>query len=155
GRGPGDLHGRRRHRRGRPPEGHSRDAANRPAAAVPAPDARPPVINAPHSVLGLLEPLLLAAVNTVRISAGAFVVAVTLGLALASLRHLVRARALRIGIQVYVEIFRNVPSLTHLFILYYGLAYAGLRLGSMTAAILGLGLIGAASLSEVYRAGLQ
>src|SRR5262245_2535328 len=74
---------------------------------------------------------------------------------LASLRHLVRARALRIAIQVYVEIFRNVPSLTHLFILYYGLAYAGLRLGSITAAILGLGLIGAASLSEVYRAGLQ
>jgi polar amino acid transport system permease protein len=113
------------------------------------------MINAPHSVLGLLEPLLLALVNTVLISAGAFVVAVTLGLMLASLRHLVRARALGIGIQIYVEIFRNVPSLTHLFILYYGLAYAGLRLGSITAAILGLGLIGAATLSEVYRAGLQ
>jgi polar amino acid transport system permease protein len=113
------------------------------------------VINAPHTVLGLLEPLLLALVNTVLISAGAFVIAVTLGLALASLRHLIRARALRVGIQIYVEIFRNVPSLTHLFILYYGLAYAGLRLGSMTAAILGLGLIGAATLSEVYRAGLQ
>jgi len=113
------------------------------------------VINAPHSVLGLLEPLLLALVNTVLISAGAFVVAVTLGLTLASLRHLVRVRAVGVGIQIYVEIFRNVPSLTHLFILYYGLAYAGLRLGSMTAAILGLGLIGAATLSEVYRAGLQ
>lgn len=113
------------------------------------------MMNAPHSVLGLLQPLLLALVNTVLISAGAFVVAVTLGLTLASLGHLVRARALGIGIQIYVEIFRNVPSLTHLFILYYGLAYAGLRLGSMTAAILGLGLIGAATLSEVYRAGLQ
>jgi His/Glu/Gln/Arg/opine family amino acid ABC transporter permease subunit len=113
------------------------------------------VINAPHTVLGLLEPLLLALVNTVLISAGAFVVAVVLGLALASLRHLIRARVVRVGIQIYVEIFRNVPSLTHLFILYYGLAYAGLRLGSMTAAILGLGLIGAAVLSEVYRAGLQ
>jgi polar amino acid transport system permease protein len=113
------------------------------------------VINAPHSILGLLEPLLPALVNTVLISAGAFVLAVVLGLALASLRHLVKARALQLGIQVYVEIFRNVPSLTHLFILYYGLAYAGLRLGSMTAAILGLGLIGSASLSEVFRAGLQ
>lgn len=113
------------------------------------------MINAPHTVLGLLEPLLLALVNTVLISAGAFVVAVVLGLALASLRYLIRARVVRVGIQIYVEIFRNVPSLTHLFILYYGLAYAGLRLGSMTAAILGLGLIGAAVLSEVYRAGLQ
>jgi polar amino acid transport system permease protein len=113
------------------------------------------VINAPHTVLGLLEPLLLALVNTVLISAGAFVVAVVLGLTLASLRHLIRARVVRVGIQIYVEIFRNVPSLTHLFILYYGLAYAGLRLGSMTAAILGLGLIGGATLSEVYRAGLQ
>lgn len=113
------------------------------------------MINAPHTVLGLLDPLLLASVNTVLISAGAFVVAVSLGLALASLRHLIRARAVRVGIQIYIEIFRNVPSLTHLFILYYGLAYAGLRLGSMTAAILGLGLIGAATLSDVYRAGLQ
>ena len=113
------------------------------------------MITAPHSVLGLLEPLLFALVNTALISAGAFAVAILLGLALASLRHLVRARAIRLCIQAYVEIFRNVPSLTHLFILYYGLAYAGLRLGSITAAILGLGLIGAASLSEVYRAGLQ
>lgn len=113
------------------------------------------MIDAPHTVPGLLAPLLLALGNTALISTGAFVVAVSLGLALASLRHLVRARALRAGIQIYVEIFRNVPSLTHLFILYYGLAYAGLRLGSMSAAIIGLGLIGAATLGEVYRAGLQ
>jgi polar amino acid transport system permease protein len=113
------------------------------------------VLIVPHSVLGLLEPLLLALVNTALISAGAFIVAVLLGLGLASLRHLKQARVIRICIQAYVEVFRNVPSLTHLFILYYGLAYAGLRLGSITAAILGLGLIGAASLSEVYRAGFQ
>ena len=75
------------------------------------------MITAPHSVLGLLEPLLLALVNTVLISAGAVVVAVNLGLALASFRQHTNARIIRIGIQAYVEIFRNVPSLTHLFIL--------------------------------------
>ncbi len=106
-------------------------------------------------VLEFAVPLVEAAGITIIVSIGAFFVAVTMGLGLASLRHFYTTPVIRWPIQAYVELFRNIPSLTHLFILFYGLAYLGLRLGSITAAILGLGLIGAASLSETFRAGFE
>ena len=105
--------------------------------------------------LEFLIPLLTAALTTIGISAGAFVVALVLGFVLASVRYLWPVRLVTIPLQAFVEIYRNIPSLTHLFILYFGLAYLGVRLSSVTAAVLGLGLIGAAGLSEVYRAGFQ
>jgi polar amino acid transport system permease protein len=100
-------------------------------------------------------PLLTAALTTIVISVGAFVVALLLGFVLASIRYLWPVRLVTIPLQAFVEIYRNIPSLTHLFVLYFGLAYLGVRLDSIVAAILGLGLIGAAGLSEVYRAGFQ
>lgn len=109
----------------------------------------------PAAVFDFLLPLLASALTTVGISAGAFVVAILLGFTLASVRYLWPTRLVTIPLQAFVEIYRNVPSLTHLFVLYFGLAYLGVRLSSVAAAILGLGLIGAAGLSEVYRAGFQ
>ncbi len=103
----------------------------------------------------VLLALLMGALTTLEVSFGALILAVLLGAALASVQHLARSRVLHAAVRTYVEVFRNVPSLTHLFVIYFGLAYAGIRLGSMTAAILGLGLIGAAVLTDVFRAGLQ
>lgn len=103
----------------------------------------------------IAEALLTGACVTLQVSAGALAVAVCLGLLLASLGVLRPARSVRIIIAAYVEIFRNIPSLTHLFLIYFGLAYLGLRLTSLTAAVLGLGLIGGAVLADVFRAGLQ
>jgi His/Glu/Gln/Arg/opine family amino acid ABC transporter permease subunit len=107
------------------------------------------------TIQDFLVPLLLGAVTTLVISCGAFVLASLLGFLIASARYLWPSRMLSAVIQVFVEIYRNVPSLTHLFILYFGLAYLGIRLSSIAAAVLGLGLIGAAGLSEVYRAAFQ
>ena len=45
-------------------------------------------------------------------------------------------------INIFVEVFRGLPALAVLFILYFGLAYSGLRLEPFTAAVLGLSLIG-------------
>ena len=56
-------------------------------------------------------------------------------------------------INIFVEVFRGLPALAVLFILYFGLAYSGLRLEPFTAAVLGLSLIGGAMLTEVFRAG--
>lgn len=56
-------------------------------------------------------------------------------------------------INIYVEVFRGLPALAVLFILYFGLAHAGLKLQPFTAAVLGLSLIGGAMLTEVFRAG--
>lgn len=107
------------------------------------------------AIQDFLVPLLLGAVTTIVVAGGAFVVATVLGFAIASSRYLWPSRLLNGAIQVFVEIYRNIPSLTHLFVLYFGLAYIGIRLTSIAAAIIGLGLIGAAGLSEVYRAAFQ
>lgn len=105
--------------------------------------------------LGFVIPLLVAAGVTIKVSVGAFVLAILLGLVLASIRFFVPSPIVRIPIAIYVEIFRNVPSLTHLFIIFFGLAYMGVRLGSISAAVIGLGLIGAAMLADVFRAGFE
>ena len=106
-------------------------------------------------VLGFAIPLVLAAGVTIEVSLGAFALATVLGLLLASIRFFAPSRFVQIPIQVYIEIFRNVPSLTHLFIIFFGLAYLGIRLDSLSAAIIGLGLIGAAILTEIFRAGFE
>lgn len=105
--------------------------------------------------LSFIVPLVLAAIVTIKVAAGAFVVATLLGLVLATVRFFVPSRIVRLPITVYIEVFRNVPSLTHLFIIFFGLAYLGIRLNSIGAAILGLGLIGAAVLADVFRAGFE
>lgn len=103
----------------------------------------------------LLAPLLQGAVTTLKVTAGALIVAVALGLFTASIVYFFPYRPVKAIVAVYVELFRNIPTITHLFIIYFGLAYVGIRLGSFTAAILGLGLIGGAVLTEVFRAGLN
>src|SRR5229473_940670 len=57
-------------------------------------------------------------------------------------------------VRLYVEIFRAIPVLTQLFIIYFGLATLGIKLASVPAAILGLGLNGAAYCTEIFRAGI-
>ena len=56
---------------------------------------------------------------------------------------------------IYVEVFRSVPVLTQLFIVYFGLASIGIRLSPIPAAFVGFGLNGGAYLTEVFRAGIQ
>ncbi|MEE9336288.1 MAG: amino acid ABC transporter permease [Granulosicoccaceae bacterium] len=58
-------------------------------------------------------------------------------------------------INIYIEVFRGLPSLAVLFILYFGLANAGFRLEPFTAAVLGLSLIGGATLTDVFRSGFK
>jgi len=54
----------------------------------------------------------------------------------------------------YIEFFRNIPLLTVLFFIYFGVPNTGLRLSAITGAIWGLGLYTAAYVAEVIRAGL-
>lgn len=102
----------------------------------------------------LLKTLLLGAVTTVGLTLASLAVAIVLGFVLALLRR--SNHLLLVGIaRIYLEIFRNVPILTQLFILYFGLARLGLTLPATVAAILGFGLNGAAILSEVFRASIN
>lgn len=106
---------------------------------------------------------------TISITVLTFCIAVVIGLALGAVKAFgARGSELRtdrswpkilihrvaiIVINVYVEVFRGLPALAVLFILYFGLAHAGLRLEPFTAAVLGLSLIGGAMLTDVFRAG--
>jgi His/Glu/Gln/Arg/opine family amino acid ABC transporter permease subunit len=98
--------------------------------------------------------LLRGALMTVEITAGALVVAIVLGLIWAVAKTS-PIRIVRFLVNVYIEIFRDVPALTLLFIIYFGLAYAGIKIQPIPAAILGLGFVGAAILTEVFRSGFE
>ena len=100
---------------------------------------------------GLLE----GAKVAVEIAAGAFVIALAGGVLLAVASTFVRAHLVRLAIAAYVEWMRNIPALAHLFVIYFGLATFDIRFSPLAAATLGLGLVGAAVLCDVFAAGLQ
>jgi len=101
-----------------------------------------------------LPELLIAAWDTLQMTACSFVLALSVGLALAVLR-LSHTRPLSVAAGCYIEIVRGAPALTLLFLLYFGLPNVGLTLPAFDAAVLGLGLNGAAYLAEVYRSGIE
>jgi len=101
----------------------------------------------------VLPSLLTGALVTITVTIASLALALALGFGLALLRQFLGFRVLSILIDIYTEYFRNIPALTHLFIIYFGLAAVGLRLSSLTAAIIGLGLVGAAITCEIFRSG--
>lgn len=98
--------------------------------------------------------LLRGALVTVEITFASLAVAIVFGLVLALLRH-ARVPLLGTVASAYIELLRAVPVLTTLFIIYFGLAYAGIRLSSFAAAVTGLGMLGAAYMAEIHRAGIE
>jgi polar amino acid transport system permease protein/cystine transport system permease protein len=106
------------------------------------------------TVWDLLPVLLFGAVVTLEVTAGGFLLATLIGLVLAILQRL-EFRPLRVIIAVYVDVFRAVPVLTQLFIIYFGLTEIGVRLEPLPAAIIGFGINGGAYLTEVFRAGIE
>jgi polar amino acid transport system permease protein len=109
----------------------------------------------PEVFASILTTLLAGAVTAAQVAVGAVLIALVLGLALALLTVFTRVAVVKLAIGVYVEWMRNVPALAHLFVIYFGLASVGLRLSPKAAAILGLGLVGAAILCDVFSAGMR
>lgn len=91
---------------------------------------------------------------TLRLMVFSFALAVVLALPIA-LARLSTFKSLRFLAHLYVEIVRGMPSLTLLFLIYFGLPSVGITLHAVDAAVIGLGLNGAAYVSEIYRAGIQ
>jgi His/Glu/Gln/Arg/opine family amino acid ABC transporter permease subunit len=92
--------------------------------------------------------------ETAGVAAASLVFALIVGLFIALLR-LSRWRLLRFPAIAYVEFFRGTPALVQLFVIYFGLPDTGFQPSPLQAAIVGLGLNGAAYLSEIYRAGIE
>lgn len=57
--------------------------------------------------------------------------------------------------QLYTETFKNLPLITEIYILYFGLATLGVQLTTFQAGSLALALFYGAYLSEIFRGGLQ
>jgi His/Glu/Gln/Arg/opine family amino acid ABC transporter permease subunit len=94
------------------------------------------------------------AIMTVIVTVGGFVVSIMLGIVFATFRT-GRSRVLKGAAHVYVEVFRSVPVLTQLFVIYFGLGAIGIRFSPIPAAIVGFGINGGAYLTEVFRAGIE
>jgi len=93
-------------------------------------------------------------INTLKVSmvaiAGSFVIGLVLG----------AARAHRVPVvsqftAVYVEIVRNTPILVQIFLIFFALPQAGIRLNAFTVAWLSVMLWGGAFNSENFRAGFE
>jgi His/Glu/Gln/Arg/opine family amino acid ABC transporter permease subunit len=102
----------------------------------------------------IVSALLEATYTTVGITVGAFLVAILAGFAVAVMR-LYGPFWLKAVCAAFVEVMRNTPILVQLFILYFGLPQLGIHLPPILAAVVGLGLNGAALLSEVFRSSIN
>ncbi|MFE9643210.1 amino acid ABC transporter permease [Streptomyces sp. NPDC006365] len=83
-----------------------------------------------------------------------FLGAVLLGLAVALLR-LSKVWLARAVAAVYTEVFKNIPLLAIIFLAYFGLASAGLKLDVFTAGCVSLIVFYAAYLSEIFRSAIS
>ena len=92
--------------------------------------------------------------TTLAITALAYVSALVLGTVVAVFRVSPIPPLRAVG-TVYVELFRNIPLLSLLILVAYGLPYAGLSLSLFTTAVVSLAMVSAAFTCETVRAGIN
>ena len=107
-----------------------------------------------HVVLDHLGDLVAGFGYTAALTALGFVFALLLGTVLAVFR-VVPILPLRVVGSVYVEFFRNIPLLTLLVLIVFGLPDIGITYSLFTSAVLGLSLSGAAFVCEAIRGGIN
>lgn len=95
-----------------------------------------------------------AALQTLKISLAAMLVAVSLGLLLVALR-IYGPKPARFIVAVFVELIRGTPLLLQLFFIFYALPALGFEISAFGAAVLGLGINYSVQESEIYRGGLM
>ena len=76
------------------------------------------------------------------------------GLLMALLR-LYGIAPLRAAARVYIDVFRSIPLLVLLVLVYYALPFVGVRLSSFAAAATALSLVSCAYTAEIFRAGIE
>jgi putative glutamine transport system permease protein len=91
---------------------------------------------------------------TLQVSVLSLLLSIILGGVLGILR-VTPIAALRTISGGYVEFFRNVPPLIHLFYIYFALPRVGIVLSSFTTGVVGLTVYHAAFVAEILRAGIN
>jgi putative glutamine transport system permease protein len=90
---------------------------------------------------------------TLEVSALALVLALALGVLVATLRVSPSAALRRAG-TAYVEFLRNIPLLVQLFFLFFALPSIGIRLPAFACGVLALGVYTSAFVAEAIRSGI-
>ena len=91
---------------------------------------------------------------TIALGAVSIVAGLVTGLLMA-LARLYGAPAVQVVARIYIDVFRSIPLLVVLVLVYYALPFVGIRLTSFTSAATALTLVSCAYTSEIFRAGIQ
>ena len=105
------------------------------------------------SFLDILSQLGWGVAYTILVTFACSVTGVVAGLVITGLRSLA-VPGLAYALNAYTYIFRGVPVLVLLFLVYFGLPSIGIRISPLVAMMCSLGLIAGAYLSEVFRGAL-
>lgn len=101
-----------------------------------------------------LPQLLWGLVVTLEIGLTSIVAGLAGGLFLAVTR-LYAPAAIGLLIRIYVDVFRSIPLLVLLIVVYYALPFVGIRLSPFLSAVTALTLVSAAYTAEIFRAGIE
>jgi len=100
-------------------------------------------------------PMLLVGLGvTVTLGAVSIVAGLISGMGLALLR-LYAVGPLKAMARLYIDVFRSLPLLVLLVLVYYALPFIGIRLSSFAAAATALSLVSCAYSAEIFRAGIE
>lgn len=100
-------------------------------------------------------PLILSGLlTTLTLGVTCIVIGFICGIFLALVR-LYAAKPLRLAAIGYIDVFRAIPVLVLLFVIYYALPFAGIRLSSFTSAATAISMVSAAYSAEIVRAGIE
>lgn len=104
--------------------------------------------------LNSLPQLLWGLVVTIQIGITSILCGLVGGLFLAVAR-LYAPSAFTLLIRIYIDIFRSIPLLVLLIVVYYALPFVGIRLSPFLSAVTALSLVSAAYTAEIFRAGIE
>jgi polar amino acid transport system permease protein len=91
---------------------------------------------------------------TVQLGLASIVLGLVFGLFLALVR-LYGAAVLQVTARIYIDVFRSIPLLVLLIVIYYALPFVGIRLSPFAAATTALTLVSGAYTAEIFRAGIE
>ena len=108
----------------------------------------------PEVMVLSLPALLRGFFNTLLLGIMSIAVGVPVGLGISLLR-LYAPKPVRLLSVGYIDIFRAMPVLVVLILIYYALPFVGIRLSSWASAILAFSIVMAAYSAEVFRSGIE
>jgi polar amino acid transport system permease protein len=100
-------------------------------------------------------PLLLSGLRiTLLLGTVSIVAGLVLGLFIA-LTRIYAAQPFRVIAKIYTDVFRSIPLLVLLIVVYYALPFVGLRMSPFMSAAVALTLVSGAYTAEIFRAGIE